>query len=71
MENSLAYELLKELKNTNRRLFILSIIEFIIILSMIVAFFIYESQYSYESLEGVYQYTEESSLISQNLDIGE
>lgn len=68
---SLAYELLKELKSTNKRLFIVCLVEFVIIVSMIIGFFIYESQYSYESVEDVYQYTEDSMLVDQNLDIGE
>ena len=48
-ENSLAYELLKEVKNTNKRLFIICLVELVIIISMAIGFLIYESQYEYES----------------------
>lgn len=65
--NSLAYELLQELKRSSKRWFIISIIELTVIVSMIIGFFIYESQYSYESVEDIYQYTEESSSINQSL----
>lgn len=73
MENSLAYELLQELKRSSKRWFIVSIIELTIIVSMIIGFFIYESQYSYETTEDIYQYNEETeySTIDQKLDVGE
>ena len=70
-EHSLAYEMLQEIKKSNKRWFIIAIIELVIIVAMVVSFFIYESQYSYESVEDIYQYTEESSSINQSLDIGE
>lgn len=44
-EKSLAYELLQEVKHTNKRLFIISLIELAIIVGMIIGFFVYESQY--------------------------
>ena len=47
MESSLAYELLQEVKHSNKRLFILSIVELVIIISMAVGFLIYESQFDY------------------------
>lgn len=47
MEQSLAYEMLGELKRANKRIFIITIVEFIIIVSMIIGFFIYESQFNY------------------------
>lgn len=73
MENSLAYEMLQEIKKSSKRWFIIAIIELIIIIGMVISFFIYESQYNYESIEDVYQYTEEStySTVDQNLEIGE
>lgn len=73
MENSLAYELLQELKRSSKRWFIVSIIELAVIVSIIIGFFIYESQYSYETTEDIYQYTDktEYSTIDQNLDVGE
>lgn len=71
--NSLAYELLQELKRSSKRWFIVSIIELTIIVSMIIGFFIYESQYSYETTEDIYQYNEETqySNIDQNLGVVE
>lgn len=73
MENSIAYEMLQEIKKSSKRWFIIAIIELIIIIGMVISFFIYESQYNYESIEDVYQYTEEStySTVDQNLEIGE
>ena len=38
MEQSLAYEMLGELKRANKRIFIITIVEFIIIVSMIIGF---------------------------------
>ena len=46
-EKSLAYELLQEIKKTNKRLFIIAIIELVIIISMAIGFLIYESQFDY------------------------
>lgn len=46
-KSSLAYELLQEVKHSNKRLFILSIVELVIIISMTVGFLIYESQFDY------------------------
>ena len=46
-EKSLAYELLQEVKNTNKRLFIICIVELVVIVSMVIGFLIYESQYEY------------------------
>lgn len=47
MERSIASELLSEVKNTNKRLFIICIVELGIILALIISFFIYESQFDY------------------------
>lgn len=44
-EKSIAYLLLEDLKRTNKRIFIICIIEAIIIISMFIGFLIYESQY--------------------------
>ena len=44
-EKSLAYLLLEVLKKTNKRIFVICIIEAIIIISMFVGFLIYESQF--------------------------
>ena len=46
-ENSLAFEMLKELKSQNRRMFIIIVILAIIIISMFVGFVVYESQFEY------------------------
>ena len=50
---SLAYELLKEIKATNKRLFIICLVEFIVIISMIIGFLAYESSFTYD------EYTQE------------
>lgn len=44
-DNSFAFEMLKELKAQNRRQHILIIILIFVIVSMIIGFFIYESQF--------------------------
>ena len=71
MENSLAYELLQELKRSSKRWFIISIIELTVIVSMIIGFFIYESQYSYETTEDIYQYTDKTEYSTIDQSIGE
>lgn len=71
MENSLAYELLQELKRSSKRWFIVSIIELTVIISMIIGFFIYESQYSYETTEDIYQYTDKTEYSTIDQSIGE
>lgn len=48
-ENSLAFEMLKELKSQNRRMFIIIVILAAIIISMFVGFIVYESQFDYET----------------------
>lgn len=44
-DNSFAFEMLKELKAQNRRQHILIIILIFVIVTMIIGFFIYESQF--------------------------
>lgn len=67
--DSLAYEILKENKILTKRLFVICIIEFFIIVGMIIGFFIYESQYEYET--ETYQYIDDTNMdnstIHQNL----
>ncbi len=48
-ENSLAYEMLKELKSTRKCLFTIVVIEAVIIIAMFVGFLVYESQFDYET----------------------
>lgn len=69
-KNSLAYEILKENKVLTKRLFIICIIEFFIIVGMVVGFFIYESQYQYATTteETYTQESNESSNISQTIN---
>lgn len=71
MENSLAHELLQELKRSSKRWFIVSIIELAVIVSIIIGFFIYESQYSYETTEDIYQYTDKTEYSTIDQSIGE
>lgn len=68
-EKSLAYILLEDLKKTNKRIFIICIIEAIIIMSMFIGFLIYESQFqtivegettTIESGNGIATYLENS-----------
>lgn len=71
MENSLAYELLQEVKRTNKRLFVIVIVELAIIVSMIVGFLIYESQFQYSTTEETYTQetsNNDSSNITQSIN---
>lgn len=70
MENSLAYEMLKEIKASNKRLFIIAIIEMVVIISVFVGFLIYESQFEYVSTETTSQEltSTDSNNISQNIN---
>lgn len=71
MENSLAYELLQEVKRTNKRLFVIVIVELAIIVSMIVGFLIYESQFQYSTTEETYTQetsNNDSSSITQSIN---
>lgn len=58
-EKSLAYELLQEVKHTNKRLFIISLVELAIIVGIIIGFFIYESQFEYSNEN--YQFMEDTT----------
>jgi len=62
-EKSIAYELLQEVKKTNKRLFILAIVELTIIVSMITGFLIYLNQYEYATTTEE-TYTQESEYSS-------
>lgn len=70
-EKSLAAEMLQELKASNKRWFIIAIVELIIIVSMVIGYFVYESQFAYETGTETYQYVDDSELdnstINQNL----
>lgn len=70
MENSLAYELLQEVKRTNKRLFTIVIVELVIIISMFIGILIYESQFNYETSVEQSQETEnvESSELTQTIN---
>ena len=68
-EKSLAYLLLEDLKKTNKRIFVICIIEAIIIMSMFVGFLIFELQFetivegettTIESGNGIATYLENS-----------
>ena len=68
MEQSLAYELLSEIKKTNKRLFVMSIIEMVVIVSMIIGFIAYESQFEYVSDVSQTQEVYDSSNIVQSIE---
>jgi len=72
-EKSIAYELLQEVKRTNKRLFILAIVELTIIVSMITGFLIYLNQYDYVATDELYQDISDSELENSTLNqnIGE
>ena len=72
-EKSIAYELLQEVKKTNKRLFILAIVELTIIVSMITGFLIYLNQYDYVATDELYQDISDSELENSTLNqnIGE
>ena len=72
-EHSLAFEMLAEIKRSNKRWFIIAIIELIIIISMVASYFIYESQYSYELTDSIEQTIEDTEMSNSiiNQDIGE
>lgn len=68
-EKSIAYELLQEVKKTNKRLFILAIVELVVIVSMITGFLIYESQYDFTAEEYTQETTDiDSSDITQSIN---
>lgn len=69
-KNSLAYELLQELKRSNKRWFIIAMIELVIIVGMIIGFFIYESQFEYvTTTENTQELTStDSSDITQTIN---
>ena len=48
-DNSIAFEMLRELKNSRRCFFIIAIIEAIIITTMFIGFMVYESQFDYST----------------------
>lgn len=64
-EKSIAYELLQEVKKTNKRLFILAIVELVVIVSMITGFLIYLNQYEFATEETYTQEIENSSEANQ------
>lgn len=68
-EKSLAMEMLEELKRSNKRWFIISIVELLIIVSMVIGFLIYESQYDYtdEIYTQAVEDIDNSSNVSQNI----
>lgn len=67
-EKSMAYELLQEVKHTNKRLFIICLVELLIIVSIAIGFLVYESQYNFEAEETYTQETNDSSDITQTIN---
>ena len=69
-EMSLAFGLLQELKGAYKRIYIIAIIEFVIIIGMIIGFFVYESQFDYvTSVESTQEVeADNSSDISQTIN---
>lgn len=83
-EKSIAYEMLEELKRANERLertsnsnskrcFVIAIVELVIIISMVIGFLIYQSQYDYVATDELYQDISDSELENSTLNqnIGE
>lgn len=67
-EKSLAYELLEEVKHSNKRLFVIAIVELIIIVSMFVGFLVYESQFDYSATMEQTQENIDSSTATQSIN---
>lgn len=67
-DKSIAYELLQEVKHTNKRLFIICIVELFIIVSMITGFLVYLNQYEFISEETYTQETDNSSDVTQRIE---
>lgn len=69
-ENSLATEMLRELKAQNKRQHITIIILIAVIVAMIIGFFIYEQQFEVVSTEEKEQetYFTEDSQVTQNMN---
>lgn len=67
-EHTLAYEMLGEIKRSSKRWFIISIIELVIIVSMVVGFFVYESQFEYVTSTTTEQSQEALSTDSSNIN---
>lgn len=68
VDHTIAYEMLGEIKKSNRRWFAIAIIELIIIISMIVGFFIYESQFEYVTSTTTEQSQEAISTDSSSIN---
>ena len=67
-QNSLAYEMLKELKSSRKCLFAIVIIEAIIIVSMFTGFLVYESQFDYVTSMEQSQENIDSSSATQSIN---
>lgn len=69
-ENSLATEMLRELKAQNKRQHITIIVLIAVIVAMIIGFFIYEQQFEVVSTEEKEQetYFTEDSQVTQNMN---
>lgn len=61
-EKSLAMEMLEELKRSNKRWFIIAVVELLIIVSMIIGFLIYESQYDKSYTDETIQTVDSSDI---------
>lgn len=62
-EKSYAYECIEMVKASNRRIFVIAIMELMIIVGMVVGYFVYESQFEYEyGTEEAIQTIENTSL---------
>ena len=67
-ENTLAMDLLKELKNQNKRQHIIIIVLICVIVSMIIGFFIYENQFQTVSEESIQEtYFTDDSQVTQTM----
>lgn len=69
-EHSLAYEMLEEIKKSNKRWFSIAIIELVIIVGIVIGFFVYESQFAYVTTTEQTQETEfvDSSNVTQTIN---
>ena len=69
-ERSLAYEMLEEIKKSNKRWFTIAMIELVIIVGIVIGFFVYESQFAYVTTTEQTQETEfvDSSNVTQTIN---
>ncbi len=69
-EHSIAFEMLQEIKKSNKRWFIIALVELAIIVSMVVGYFVYESQFEIDAQSNAetYQYVDDTNMDNSTLN---